>query len=189
MIKVFLILFALVFSLTGCVGADYIEPENRALITALIIDSTENYEITAEVINVKDKTNEGLIPPEYLSGKGNNLKNAFTDLQKNYSKNLSLYHCPLIVCQNDIYINDFENLYGFISENSQISLAANLVVSDNCTNLIEKARENVDNVGYKISEQIELKSIQTKIIDIMRNKTSPAQLLLEDEEVIVSKNE
>ncbi len=159
--------------LSGCAKTDYTEPEDRTIVTALIAEYKEEYIITAETVSVPDNAKESSFKGENLIGRGDNLQTAFKTLQQNFSKELSFFHCPLIICSKDTYVLKKDELQSFLFNNSQLSLSINLVLCEDAQEFTKIELKEGEFLGYEITELIDLKNIDAKFIDISRKKTTP----------------
>lgn len=133
--------------------------------------------------NVKqDEEEEKEYSPEYINGSGKDLKSAVFSAQSESTKELSLYHCPVILCDKKTYMMKSEEIFDYILSNPQISLAAYLVlINDN-----EMFNNSEAVLGYEVTDAIEIKGLRPEIINILRNREEPADITLNlDNKIIV----
>ena len=179
--KLSIILLTLILTLSGCTNSDYTEPEDRTVVTMLIIDKAEQVELTAETI-ILPKTKEGSGKHKFISEEGENIFDAHSKLKASVYDELSFYHCPIIVCGEEFYINNKNQISEFILSNEQFSLSANILVCEDVDNLQNIIVQDGAYLGYEISDYIEYKGVESKIIDIINNKTTVAKIITPNNE-------
>ena len=173
--------------LSGCSHSDYIEPEKRTVVTAIIVDYEENsYNLSLETISHKKQSEEEAYSPYYIKGSGEDIISALTVAQDEVSSEISIYHCPLIICSERVYKEKQKEIFDFILNTPQISLGADMLL---CKNIDDLFLENENFLGYEISDTVNLKNKKTNILGIINGKEKPFYLYKnEDEKIIITEN-
>ncbi len=170
---IFLLILTLLF-LSGCSNTDYTEPENRTVVTAMFIKfENASYNVMLETVNAKEGGKEEKYKAEYLSGEAASLEDTIKTIQSEVSSELSLFHCPLIICDNATYQAKKSEIFDYMIKNPQISLAAYLILTDNYDYFQNTEKEDTVFFGYEITDMIELKEINTDMINILRGRENP----------------
>lgn len=173
--KILSVLLITAVLLSGCTGSDYTEPEDRTVVTMLIITKNEQFELTAETI-LLPKTKEGGMKSDFIRAEDSDITKAYNLLGDKVYNELSFYHCSVIVCSEDLFISEKENIFDFILSNEQFSLSANLLICEDTINLAKISVKEGLFLGYEISDYIDYKGIESKIIDIFNNKTIACEI-------------
>ena len=186
MIKKIVILFCSIsIFLTGCLSLDYTEPEKRAVVTALFMEKTEKFLLCAEVIELKENADKAF-EVKYLNGGGESLDKAFKDLQTKYTKELSFYHCPIIICERKLFENSIEEISEYLINSSQLSLDVDFLIATDPFKLTEINPVNDFTLGYEITEQLALKGTESKLINIINGVSKPRTIYLFDKEFVIN---
>ncbi len=173
-----IIALLLIFSvlLSGCSYSDYTEPENRTVVTAMLISSNASlYSVILETLNADDTENGEEYKTKYLVGEAENINKAVDNIQSEISNELSLYHCPLIICDAELYNLKQDEIFDYAVSNPQISLSAYLLLTDKIYDLIENEEESVF-LGYEVTDMIELKDIDSNLINVLRGRANPPKI-------------
>lgn len=94
--KKIIILFILILSLTGC--KDYVEINDLAILTGIVIDYKDNmYEVTAQLI-VNDKNSN----IEVFKTKSNSINEAIAELSKLSNKELFISHLKVLIVTDTV---------------------------------------------------------------------------------------
>ena len=94
--KKIIILFILILSLTGC--KDYVEINDLAILTGIVIDYKDNmYEVTAQLI-VNDKDSN----IEVFKTKSNSINEAIAELSKLSNKELFISHLKVLIVTDTV---------------------------------------------------------------------------------------
>lgn len=175
--------------LCGCSKSDYIEPEKRTVVTAVLLNSGENlYEIILETVENSEDGEETKFIPKYIKGNAENLASALENTQKEISKEISLYHCPIIICDKSTYNLKSDEIYDFIIKTPQLSLAVDLIICENINAILEQKNKE-DFLGYEISDAIILKNFKTELVGILKGKEKPCLVTVNGEgKIIVSES-
>lgn len=100
--KKILILLIMIFSLTGC--KDYIEINDLAILTGIVIDYTDNmYEITAQLIVNDKKSNT-----EVFTTKSSSINEAIAELSKLSNKEVFISHLKVLIVTDNIIKNNID---------------------------------------------------------------------------------
>ncbi len=123
---IILIIFSLI--LTGCYN--YNEIEKTAIIDAISIDYNDNFAVTFEIIKNTDADNLKL-EANYVSGSGDNIVAAFSNAEKKIDTNPFFSHLELIIVNEAIIKNHFNEITNFILRNPKINNNIKLVAVKN----------------------------------------------------------
>ncbi len=177
--KLIIILLSISVFLSGCKYSDYLEPEKRSIVTAFYLSGEEN-QITIILETVKEDSDNGEegYKPLYINGSGRNFNDALNNAQLNFSKEFSLYHCSLIICESSLYNYSSKEIISEILKNSQISLSANFLLAKNFTNEIINKKSD-EFLGYVISDIIELKGINSRLISVLKQGEKPKKIVVD----------
>lgn len=94
--KKIIILFILILSLTGC--KDYVEINDLAILTGIVIDYKDNmYEVTAQLI-VNDKDSN----IEVFKTKSNSINEAIAELSKLSNKEIFISHLKVLIVTDTV---------------------------------------------------------------------------------------
>lgn len=100
--KKIIILFILILSLTGC--KDYVEINDLAILTGIVIDYKDNmYEVTAQLI-VNDKNSN----IEVFKTKSNSINEAIAELSKLSNKELFISHLKVLIVTDTVIKENIE---------------------------------------------------------------------------------
>ena len=100
--KKILILLIMILSLTGC--KDYIEINDLAILTGIVIDYTDNmYEITAQLIVNDKKSNT-----EVFTTKSSSINEAIAELSKLSNKEVFISHLKVLIVTDNIIKNNID---------------------------------------------------------------------------------
>ena len=124
---------------------DYVEPEERAVVTALSIENKEEIYLTAEV-NMPDKKGESRVT--VYTSYGQNIEEAIKNLEKSTYGKLFLSQCPVILLEKGIEKTLLKNIFYQLFKNSEISLSVRFVVFEKNSNILSENSETV--TGYEI---------------------------------------
>ena len=177
--KLIITLLVILIFLSGCSYSDYLEPENRSIVTAIYLyGNKKEISIILETVNEKSENDEEGYKPLYINGSGRDFNEALNNAQLNFSKEFSLYHCPLIICDYFLFETSSDEVFSQILNNSQISLSANFLLSEDFTNEI-KSKKSDEFLGYEITDVIQLKNVKTTIISILKQGKKPKKLIID----------
>lgn len=137
--KKLIILIAVTIFLTGCYN--YHEIEKTAIIDAISIDYENNlFKVTFEIIksinadNLKLETN-------YVDGSGSSIVDAFNNTEIKIDSNPFFSHLSLLIINEEIVKNHFDEITDFILRNPKINNNIKLVASTNSAASIIKSQE------------------------------------------------
>ena len=100
--KKILILLIMIFSLTGC--KDYIEINDLAILTGIVIDYTDDmYEVTAQLI-VNDKKSNTKV----FTTKSSSINEAIAELSKLSNKEVFISHLKVLIVTDNIIKNNID---------------------------------------------------------------------------------
>lgn len=135
------------FIVLGCAAVkDYIEPEERVLVTALVIEnSNEQIKLSAEV-NVPDKQGGNQI--KVYSSYGKDIETALSELEKASYGKLLLGQCPVILLSKDLPKSKLKNIFYTLFQNNEISLSVKFAIFEEEQALLSEETKNP--AGYEI---------------------------------------
>ncbi len=149
--KKIIICILILLTLTACNSAsDYIEPEDRIIVSALGFENDEGQiKLTVEFINVNTTDNSDSYSISVINGIGNTTDKAVKDIEKKLDGRLMLSQCPVIIISRNLDYQKLDNLCDFIIEHDEIPLGVRLVESKNPYEII-KSNEDKKPMGYQI---------------------------------------
>lgn len=117
------IVIPLIILLTLCscnLTSDYIEPEQRAIVTVMGLENE------FDDINLYIQLYNG----EVYSQTGDNIKNALDNLQNLVDGKLLFSQCSAIFIDKALYSNQIKDIFEFCVDNNEISLSVKLINCD-----------------------------------------------------------
>ena len=144
--KIILILSILLLS--GC--ADYIEINDLAIITGLIIDYKEdNYILTSQIIESNDESKIKVI-----TTKGSTIEEALAKVSETSNKEVFISHLKTIILTEDI-VKDNIDVYDFFLRDAKSKMNFNMYIADKeSSDKILKIYEDVDGSAIYIENLI-----------------------------------
>ena len=141
--KKILILLIMIFSLTGC--KDYIEINDLAILTGIVIDYTDDmYEVTAQLI-VNDKKSNTKV----FTTKSSSINEAIAELSKLSNKEVFISHLKVLIVTDNIIKNNIDFVIEHYNPNELLKLI----------NTQSQKSENFDTTkGYGICEYNKLQA-------------------------------
>ena len=135
--KKILILLIMIFSLTGC--KDYIEINDLAILTGIVIDYTDDmYEVTAQLI-VNDKKSNTKV----FTTKSSSINEAIAELSKLSNKEVFISHLKVLIVTDNIIKNniDFKD-YFLRSSKSKMNFYVYVINEDIKDKVLNIYKEN-----------------------------------------------
>ena len=135
--KKILILLIMIFSLTGC--KDYIEINDLAILTGIVIDYTDDmYEVTAQLI-VNDKKSNTKV----FTTKSSSINDAIAELSKLSNKEVFISHLKVLIVTDNIIKNniDFKD-YFLRSSKSKMNFYVYVINEDIKDKVLNIYKEN-----------------------------------------------
>lgn len=135
--KKILILLIMIFSLTGC--KDYIEINDLAILTGIVIDYTDDmYEVTAQLI-VNDKKSNTKV----FTTKSSSINEAIAELSKLSNKEVFISHLKVLILTDNIIKNniDFKD-YFLRSSKSKMNFYVYVINEDIKDKVLNIYKEN-----------------------------------------------
>ncbi len=135
--KKILILLIMIFSLTGC--KDYIEINDLAILTGIVIDYTDDmYEVTAQLIVNDKKSNT-----EVFTTKSSSINEAIAELSKLSNKEVFISHLKVLIVTDNIIKNniDFKD-YFLRSSKSKMNFYVYVINEDIKDKVLNIYKEN-----------------------------------------------
>lgn len=149
------IILSLLF-LAGCnVNADYIEPEDRVIVSALGFQSTANdIMLTLETIDVSTTSNEDSYSTLIITGTGKTVYEAVADAESKAYGEILFSQCPVILLGTDINPEQLNGILDYCVDSDNISLAVKLLTADNPYSVLNN-NNSKKALGYQIMNMIE----------------------------------
>lgn len=186
--KIIVIFLSVSLFLSGCNFSDYLEPEKRSIVTCVYLFGTaKEISILLETVKPNSEGQDEGYFPEYLLGEGEDFNKALKNAQLNFNKEFSLYHCPLIICEESLYAALSGEIFSQILSVNQISLAANFLLTENLFKNIEEKSSEVF-LGYEVSDVIQLKDVESSLISILNDEEKPKILIFKENRYNIAEN-
>lgn len=141
------VILSLVLCLFLCGCSSYKEIDTRYMVASLGFSFSEHYTVFAETVSIG--TDNTTATPRVFCGNGNTLENAFSDLQKSFSKDIMLDHCAAIILDAALSKEHQKEVLDFCVQKKEINLSACTAKSNNIKDLLSSVSETAA-VGYDI---------------------------------------
>ena len=141
--KKILILLIIILSLTGC--KDYIEINDLAILTGIVIDYTDDmYEVTAQLIINDKKSNT-----EVFTTKSSSINEAIAELSKISNKEIFISHLKILIVTDNVLKNniDFKD-YFLRSSKSKMNFYVYIINKDIKDKVLTIYKENDGSAIY-----------------------------------------
>ena len=162
--KKLLLLISLSFFLTGCYN--YNEIEKTAIIDAISIDyDNEMYKVAFEIIKSIDADNLKL-EANYVDGVGTSIVDAFNNTEIKINSNPFFSHLSLIIINQEVANNHFNEISDFILRNPKINNNIKLVATTNNASTILKNQNKEAITSNLIKDLINNNYNNTSVKDI-----------------------
>ncbi len=163
--SIFLVILFLFSS--GCGNADYIEPEDRLIVTSIAVDNVNNeLNVLLETIDVVKNTNSDEYHPTFFEGKGKTLPNALIEASLSTGGKLLFSQCPVILLGDSLTGEQIKEIIDHCIADYQISLSVLLLSCQNAATVLNEASSENKLAGYEI---LQLISFGDEIFDITKN--------------------
>ena len=136
--KRILICIILITFLTGCSAfSDYIEPENRVMVSAFGLDYlNKEIIVTAECIDINTTNNNDSYNIMILTASGESLQKAIAKLNSKIDGKLFLNQCPVLLLGDGFNKSIFKDLFEEAAKSQSLPLSIHLVCCENAQNTI-----------------------------------------------------
>lgn len=162
-----ILLLVLFLFLSGCGNADYIEPEDRLIVTTIAVDNLNNQlNVVLETIDVVKNTNSDEYHPTFFEGSGKTLPNALIEASLSTGGKLLFSQCPVILLGDSLTGEQIKEIINHCIADYQISLSVLLLSCDNAANVLNKTSSENKLAGYEI---LQLISFGNEIFEITKN--------------------
>ncbi len=159
----FLICVILLFTLCGCkYGADYVDPEDRYIVTALGFEKNNRGTlVTLETISTIEDSEK---PQKIFYGEGKNVEIAVNNAVNSVPANVVLSQCPVILIGDSIKGETIKEIFNFCLSSYEISLSVQVL---NCENISKILSTDVGklSVGHKILKSLNYNENRNQIND------------------------
>ncbi len=165
-ISKFLLCIILLITLCGCkYGADYVDPEDRYIVTALgFEEDNKGILVTIETINtIEDSEN----PQKIFSGQGKTVALAVENSVNSIPANVVLSQCPIILIGDSIKGDSIKQIFDFCLSSYEISLSVQMVNCDNISKILSTDTGKLS-VGHKILKSMNYNENSKQITEIGR---------------------
>ena len=147
-IIVLLIIIPLIF--TGCEFTDYVDIEDRAIVSGIGFDRVnEKIELSMEIVNTPD-SEKGIPEPQVLKANGADLYEALNRISANVSRNLFYSHCAIVVLGENLTKEDIKALLDYCFENSEFTLLLKIVSAKSANELLNVKPEALSVTAYEV---------------------------------------
>ncbi len=144
----FSVCILLLLLLCGCkYGADYVDPEERYVVTALGFENNDNgiLVIMETMSAIEDSEN----PKKLYYGFGSDASTAVINAETTVPADVILSQCPVILIGDSVMGDNLKNIFDFCVSSYDISLSVQVL---NCENVSEilSVKSGEISVGHKI---------------------------------------
>jgi len=185
--KKLLILFSIIFLLTGCY--DNIELDDLAIITGVGIDyKDDNFYLTYEILSdTKTEQNTSLLSYT-VSGSGNSISEAFINTNYKVSKKAYFAHLKVVVISEEIINGHFNEISDYILRDNNIRSEFKLVVSNGTTpkEILKNNSENHPVVSEVIVNLIDNEKYNNNLVIGETFKQIVAKLISNNYDIILN---
>ncbi len=151
MIKKIALVICLCILLCGCKQSDYIEPEERLIITAIGID--DNYGeclVTLETANVMQNTDSDIYAASVLSAVGSNFESAVNKIASESYGKLIFSQCPVVLIGTSSTDEQIRQFLDFCIKEYEVSLSISPVSCDNANLILSENDGKSELLGYEL---------------------------------------
>ena len=154
--KIAVALMGLVLFLSGCAGTKPVSSKTEQyIVSALGFDGVgKGFKISAEAVIVGT---EGNLETEakVITGEGETIKKAFSELRKKNSQPLLLSHCGLILFGNSLSFEKIEEVLEYAKTEREITLSVFIGATEKAESLLNLKAVSSVAIGYDIVGMIE----------------------------------
>jgi len=150
-LKRILICIILLTFLTGCSAfSDYIEPENRVMVSAFGLDYIDNeILVTAECIDINTTNNNDSYNIMVLTASGETLQKAIAKLNAKIDGKLFLNQCPVLLLGEGLNLSFFEDVFEIAVNKQTLPLGIHIVCCEDAQKTIS-ANADKKPAGYQL---------------------------------------
>ncbi len=156
MIKIIipLILFSVILS--GCAQeTDYIEPEDRIIVSAMGVQSVNNEMLlTIETVNVGENSNEDTYSAKTVVAKGKDFASALKNVSAECFGKLIFSQCPTVLIGTDIKPEHLREFYEHCIEEYEISFSVNVIAAASPYSVLTENSGENKLIGYEIFKML-----------------------------------
>lgn len=151
--------------LSGCgVRSDYIEPEDRLIVTAIGIDEIGGeIMLTVETADVVSNTNEDIYNAKVQYAKGGNFKTALNRIAYESYGKLIFSQCPVALIGKTTSQKSIEEFLDFCVEEYEISFSLSLAACDNAYDILNSNESKDKLIGYEVFKLLKFGKTSTGI--------------------------
>ena len=147
-----ILVFFIILCLSGCkYGADYIDPEDRYIITAIGIQkSNEGVMAVIEAPKEIDTKQEAV---KVFSASGQNIKKAIQNASDKIPGELLFSQCPVILLDRSVEGDLIDDIFDLCLSDYEISLSVQFVACENPQKILSEDTSDTS-VGYTIHRTV-----------------------------------
>ena len=182
---ILLILLILLFTLTGCTGGVYRQPDQQYLISGIAFKRDKNkISAFAETVVVNTESTEQGVSRHVFSATGNTAEESLLNLSGKISKPLLFDHCGLIAVDEALSSEQFRQVIDYCKKNEEINLAAYMITSKNPDTLFDCEPVSTLTVSYDLLGVIDRVEIlngikfHNRYYEVCANKLRPSECFL-----------
>lgn len=177
-----LLLLCLTMSLSGCTVSDYLDIENRAIVSAIGLDRYgDGVLLTIEIVNTIDDEKQ-YAKPQIISENGLNVAEAINNISASLSKNLFYSHCGIIALGEGLLPEHIEDMMNFCFNNNEITLLLKIVCAKNAKELLSVEPASMSISAYEIMSILDSRQKNLSIgyknsfITVQNNRATPGHI-------------
>lgn len=147
-IKKMLLLFIIIFTLTGC-NTSYKSLNDMGIVSSLIIDKeNDKYKVDIEIY--KETKESSKKEAYFVSGKGKHLKDALDNASLLVGKNLYFTHINAIIVSKKAIDGDMKTIFNYLSRRIDLNSNYYILVTDDTDKLLKSEDKDNPILGEKI---------------------------------------
>lgn len=151
--KKIIILFLLIFSLSGCY--DYTEIVDFAIVVSVGVDyKDDNFTTTFEILSSNNDKESPASETFTVSGKGPTISKAFENTDSKINKRAYYTHADLFVLSEEVARSKLADISDFLLRNSHIRENFNVVIAKDPKEILESSSKINPTVGKSIIDAI-----------------------------------
>ena len=183
-----ILLFIIILLTTSCYN--YIEVNELAIIEGIGIDYINSkYELIVEVIDIKSNNENSYI----IKNSNNTLDEAFNEIDKLSSKELSMSHLETIILSKEVLFNHIDDISNYFINNNKITTNFYLVYTNKPKEVLEYKNDNYPINTKYISDNLDKEKNNNYKFDyiitsIKNNKTIYIPYITIDDKIKIDKD-
>lgn len=146
------ILILIILFLTGC--TKYNDLAELTIIKSIGISYDSSYHVSAQIIDYIDDNNEAHM--KVIKEKGQTLEKSFNNLQNLINQNIFFSHIDLLVLDNHLLDNNYNNIIQFFLNNNNFRNDFYCIFSPDVDKLLEKSQYDEIEIFIKSKKNIKI---------------------------------